>query len=90
MIEKVEWMRMAHNQNNMINDIINGKLIKFESLFCHKDLLKNYHKYLLTKTNMYILHKSHLPNGKNWGFVGKSEQSIKKLSTGKNPYFKIK
>jgi hypothetical protein len=71
----------------MINDIKDVKLIKFELLFCHKDKLKKHNKFLLTKSNMCILHKSKTRNGKNWGFIGKSEQPGKKLSTGKNPYF---
>ena len=58
--------------NNMINDIINGKLIKFELLFMHYFFEINYHKYLLTKLCMYNMHKMQTNEWEKEGIISTS------------------
>lgn len=53
------------------------------------DLLKNYHKDLLTKLDVYKVHKKRCKIGNIWLALGLSSQFIKKLSTGEKPYFCI-
>ncbi len=85
--EKVFMYFCRRIRNNRIKEVINLKLIKFKRRFLRKYLLKNYQKYLLTKKKMYILHKVNFKDYNILQIYGSIVQSIKKLSTGKKPYF---